>query len=42
MWWRRKKREWLVAALGALVMLTVGAFGTVAWFFITRVVLKDH
>ncbi len=42
MWWRRKKREWLVAALGALVMLTVGAFGTVTWFFITRVVLKDH
>lgn len=42
MWWRRKKREWLVAAAGALVMLTVGAFGTVTWFFITRVVLKDH
>ncbi len=42
MWWRRKKREWLVAALGALVMLTIGGFGTITWFFITRVVLKDH
>lgn len=42
MWWRRKKREWIVAFLGAAAMLVLGAFGTVTWFFITRVVLKDH
>jgi chromosome segregation ATPase len=42
MWWRRKKREWLVAAVGAFVMLTLGGFGTITWFFITRVVLKDR
>lgn len=39
MWWRRKKREWLVAALGAAVMLSLGGFGTVVWFFVTHVIL---
>lgn len=31
-WWKQKKREWLVAGLGALVLAGIGGFGTIAWF----------
>lgn len=39
-WWRQKKREWAVAAVGALLMLTLGAVGTFMWWMFTKVVGK--
>lgn len=35
-WWQRKKREWAVAAAGALALATLGGFGTVVWFLMTK------
>lgn len=35
-WWKRQKWQWLVGAIGALVMLVVAALGSVIWFLVQR------
>lgn len=39
-WWRRKRWEWAAAAVGAVMLLALGAVGTVLWTIITRGVGK--
>jgi chromosome segregation ATPase len=39
LWWKRKKVDWLAAIVGGAAVLTLGAIGTVAWFFVSHIVL---
>jgi hypothetical protein len=35
-WWKRKKAEWVVAALGAIAMAMLTGTGGAIWFFVTH------
>ena len=35
-WWKRKKREWAVAGVGALITLMLSGSGVVVWYLITH------
>lgn len=39
-WWRQKKREWAVAAIGAMAVLFLGGMGTLAWWMFQKVAGK--